>query len=206
MWLPWVFSSGWASGVNAYLTILQLGVLGRVFDADGVPTALMRTDVMVAAGCMYAIEFVTDKIPYVDSTWDAIHTLIRPTIGVGIGLLVTGDADTLVQAAAGATGGITALASHLTKASTRLALNLSPEPLTNVAASVGEDLAVGSVIAIVVVAPWVAASIAATLLLLGLLLIWRLQRRIRRTLAKLRARRASRAGSRRAEAPGNPSM
>ena len=102
MWLPWAFSSGWASGVSAYLAVLQLGILGRLFDADGVPDALMRTDVMVAAGVLYAVEFVTDKIPYVDSAWDTIHTVIRPLIGTMLGLLVAGDADTL---AAGSCGG-----------------------------------------------------------------------------------------------------
>ena len=128
VWLPWAFSSGWASGVSGYLAILQLGLLGRFFDAGGVPDALTRTDVLVAAGVLYAIEFVTDKIPLVDTAWDTVHTVIRPTIGAVIGLLVAGDADTLGQAAAAATGGVTALVSHLCKASARLVLNLSPEP------------------------------------------------------------------------------
>ena len=195
MWLPWAFSSGWASGVSAYLAVLQLGVLGRLFDVDGVPDALMRTDVMIAAGVMYAIEFVTDKIPLVDTAWDTVHTLIRPMIGVALGLLLSGDADTLAQAAAGATGGVTALLSHMTKASARLVLNMSPEPVTNITASVGEDLAVASVIALLVVAPWVAATVAAALLLLGLALLWRIQRRLRRAIA---ARRLRRTGSIRA--------
>ena len=146
-----MFSSGWASGVSAYLAVLQLGVLGRFFGADGVPEALMRTDVMVAAGALYAVEFVTDKIPYVDSAWDAIHTVIRPLIGAVLGLLVAGDADTLGQAVAATVGGVTALASHACKAVIRLVLNLSPEPVTNITASVGEDLSVGAVIALVVV-------------------------------------------------------
>ena len=119
MWLPWVFSSGWASGVSAYLAVLQLGLLGRFLDVGGVPDALMRTDVMIAAACMYAIEFVTDKIPVVDTAWDTVHTVIRPTIGVALGLLMSGDADTLAQAAAGAIGGVTAFLSHASKASAR---------------------------------------------------------------------------------------
>ena len=128
--LPTVFSSGWASGVSAYLAVLQLGVLGRFFGADSVPDALTRTDVMVAAAVLYAIEFVTDKIPYLDNAWDAIHTVIRPTIGAVLGLLVAGDADTLGQAVAATAGGLTALASHLCKAAARLVINISPEPVT----------------------------------------------------------------------------
>src|SRR5687767_500580 len=158
MWLPFVFSSGWTSGVNAYMTVLQLGLLGRFLDADGVPDALMRTDVLGAAAAMYLVEFITDKIPYVDTVWDTIHTIIRPAIGVALGLLVTGDADSLTQALAGATGGATAFASHAVKASARLVVNMSPEPVTNITVSLGEDVVVGALVALVVVAPWVAAT------------------------------------------------
>ena len=185
-----MFSSGWASGVSAYLAVLQLGVLGRFFGADAVPDALTRTDVMVTAAILYAIEFVTDKIPYVDNVWDAVHTVIRPTIGAVLGLLVAGEADTLEQAMAATTGGLTALASHLCKAAARLVINLSPEPVTNITASLGEDLAVGTVIAVVVVSPWTAASVAALLLAIGGYVLWRVHRRIRRAIASLRARRS----------------
>ena len=187
--LPTVFSSGWASGVSAYLAVLQLGVLGRFFGADNVPDALTRTDVMVAAAVLYAIEFVTDKIPYLDNVWDAIHTVIRPTIGAVLGLLVAGDADTLGQAVAATAGGLTALASHLCKAAARLVINLSPEPVTNITASLGEDLAVGSVIALVVVSPWMAAAVAAVFLAASLYIAWRVHRRIRRALAHFRTHR-----------------
>jgi hypothetical protein len=192
MWLPFVFSSGWTSGVNAYMTVLELGLVGRFLDVGAVPDALTRTDVLIAAGVMYLIEFVTDKIPYVDSVWDTIHTLIRPAIGVAIGLLVTGDASSLSQALAGATGGLTAFASHLVKASSRLVINMSPEPVTNVTVSVGEDVAVGALVAVVVVAPWVAFGIAATLLLIGLWVVWVIHARIRSAVAAFRRRRARR--------------
>ena len=191
MWLPWTFTTGWASGVSAYLAVLQLGLLGRFFDIDAVPDALMRADVMIAAGVLFAIEFVTDKIPIVDSAWDVVHTVIRPTIGVALGLLVSGDAETLGQAAAGAIGGITAFLSHSTKATVRLVLNTSPEPVTNTAASVGEDVAVASLIAVLVVAPWVAATAAAAFLVLGLMLVWRIQRRVRRAITVRRMRRSA---------------
>ena len=144
---------------------------------------------MVAAAVMYAIEFITDKIPYVDNIWDAIHTVIRPTIGAVLGLLVAGDADTLGQAIAATAGGLTALASHLCKSAARLVINLSPEPATNITASVGEDVSVASVIALVVVSPWTAATVAAVLLAASVYVVWHLHRRIRRAFARFRAHR-----------------
>ena len=187
--LPLVFTSGWASGVNAYATVLLLGLLGRFAGVDAVPAGLERTDVLVAAAVLYAVEFVADKIPYVDSTWDAVHTAIRPTVGAVIGLLVAGDADSLETAALSATGGVTALVSHLVKTGLRLAVNTSPEPASNIAVSVAEDFSVAGIIALVVAAPWVAAGIALVLLLTGVLLVVLLASRIRRALRRRRTPR-----------------
>ena len=187
--LPLVFTSGWASGVNAYATVLMLGLLGRFGGVDAVPAGLERTDVLVAAAVLYTVEFVTDKIPYVDSTWDAVHTAIRPTVGAVIGLLVAGEADSLEAAVLAATGGLTALASHVVKGGLRLAVNTSPEPATNVGASLVEDFSVAGLISLAVVAPWVAAGIAGLLLVLGGTLVVLLASRIRRTLRRRRERR-----------------
>ena len=93
---------------------------------------LGRWDVLAVAGFMFAMEFVADKIPYIDSTWDAISTAIRPTAGAVIGVLLAGDAASLDQAVLGVVGGGTALLSHLAKAGGRLAINSSPEPVTNI--------------------------------------------------------------------------
>ena len=188
--LPLVFTSGWASGVNAYATVLLLGLLGRFAGLDAVPGGLERTDVLVAAGVLYAMEFVADKVPYIDSTWDAVHTVIRPTVGAAIGLLVAGDATSLDGAVLAATGGGTALVSHLVKAGLRLAVNTSPEPASNIVVSVGEDLSVAGVIALLLASPWVAAGIAAVLLVVGLVLVILLASRIRRALARRRSRRS----------------
>ena len=79
--LALVFSSGWASGINAYLVVLVLGVADRVNDFSQIPDVLGRWEVLAVAFVMYAMEFVADKIPYIDSTWDAISTAIRPTVG-----------------------------------------------------------------------------------------------------------------------------
>ncbi len=189
--LPTVFSSGWASGVNAYLVVLGLGFYGRVLGADDVPEALMRTDVLVAAAVMYAIEFVTDKIPYVDSVWDTISTAIRPTVGAVIGLLIAGDASSVQQATMAVVGGGSALASHLVKAGIRLAVNGSPEPVSNATVSVGEDLTVAGVVTLVVYHPWWALGISATLLVLGVVIVVLLLRWVRRGWHRRRGRNAA---------------
>ena len=123
--LPMVVTSGWASGVNAYATVLLLGLLGKYAGLDGVPEGLQRTDVLIAAAVMFLLEFVADKVPWLDSAWDAVHTVIRPTVGAAIGLLASGDAASLESALLAATGGVTALASHAVKSGVRLAVNTS---------------------------------------------------------------------------------
>ena len=187
--LPWVFTSGWASGVNAYAVVLALGLLGRFAGVDAVPPALERTDILIGAAVLYGMEFVADKIPLIDSTWDAVHTAIRPAIGAAIGLLLAGEASNLQQALAAAAGGLTALASHAVKAGLRAAVNTSPEPASNVAVSVAEDATVAGVISLAVVAPWVAAGIAAVLLAIGITLVVALASRIRRARQRRRAAR-----------------
>lgn len=186
--VPWVFTSGWGSGVNAYAVVLVLGVLGRYAGADVVPLALQRTDVLVGAAILYGMEFVADKIPWLDSMWDAVHTAIRPALGAAIGLLLAGDASSIEQALAAAAGGLSALASHAVKAGLRAAVNTSPEPASNVAVSVAEDVTVAGVVSLAVVAPWVAAAIAAILLLTGMTLIVLVASRVRRYRERRRQR------------------
>ena len=174
-----VFSSGWASGVNAYLVVLVFGIADRLGDFASIPDTLGRTDVLLAAAALYTVEFVMDKIPYVDSTWDVISTVTRPAIGTAIALLVSGDAGSVEQAAYGALGGGTALASHLVKAGGRLAINASPEPFTNIAASLGEDVAVVGVVLLAIQHPWVALAVAAVLLVVGGFVVYHLLRLVR---------------------------
>jgi hypothetical protein len=178
--LPLVFTSGWASGLNAYLVVLVLGIADRVNDFSQIPDVLQRWDVLAAAAFLYAMEFVADKIPYVDSTWDAISTAIRPTVGAVIGVLLAGQADSLNEAVAGVTGGTSALLSHLVKSGGRLAINASPEPVSNVAASVSEDLAVLGVVSLALDHPRLAAGIAGVLLVVGLVLLFVIGRAVRR--------------------------
>jgi len=186
--LSLAFSSGWASGVNAYLVVLVLGIADRVGDLDQVPDALGRWEVLAAAAFMYAMEFVADKIPYVDSTWDVVSTAIRPTVGAVIGVLLAGDADTLDQAVSGTVGGTTALASHLVKAGSRLAINASPEPFTNIVTSIAEDVAVLGVVWFAIEHPRAAAAIAAVLLAAGLVLLYVVAKLVRRGWRRYRNR------------------
>lgn len=191
--LPLVLASGWASGVNAYAVVVMMGLLGRFAGVDGVPDSVQSTDVLLLAGGMFSVEFVTDKVPYVDSLWDTVSTAIRPTIGAMIGYLLAGEADSVNSAWYAAAGGGSALASHLVKAGIRLAVNASPEPVTNVTVSIGEDLTVAGVVTLALLHPWLALAVASTLFLLGAGLVVVLFRLVRRGWARRQERRIARA-------------
>lgn len=186
--VPWIFTTGWASGVNAYATVLVLGLLGRYGDVSQVPHGLTRTDVLVAAGILFTLEFVADKIPYVDSIWDAVHTVVRPSIGAVIGALLAGQDTSLSQVFAATSGGVVALVSHLAKAGLRAAVNTSPEPASNVIVSSSEDITVAALVALVTAHPWVSATIAAALLAASVVLVVRLWRRVLAFRARWRGR------------------
>ncbi|MEV0784847.1 DUF4126 domain-containing protein [Streptomyces sp. NPDC050423] len=187
--LPLVFTSGWASGINAYAVVLLLGVFGATGVTDEVPDSLQRTDVLVVAGVLFLCEMVADKIPYVDSVWDTAHTFVRPLAGAVVAALLAGADGSLPELAAGAVGGSTALMSHLVKAGTRMAVNTSPEPFSNIAMSAVEDLGVAAVVTFAIFHPVIAAGIAGTLLLSGLLILAFLASRIRRFLRRRAQRR-----------------
>lgn len=195
------FTSGWASGVNAYAAVLVLGLLGRFAGADMVPAALMRTDVLIVAGILFAIEAVADKVPYLDSTWDAIHTVIRPAVGGVLGYLLAHDSASIPTALAATAGALTALSSHAAKSGLRLGVNASPEPVSNVVVSTAEDVTVAGVVSLALAQPLLAAGVAGLLLLLAAILAVVLVRRVRR----LRRRFAQwRAGRFRAPDAGAP--
>ncbi|MFF2080401.1 DUF4126 domain-containing protein [Kitasatospora sp. NPDC058162] len=192
--LPLIFTSGLASGINAYAVVLLLGLLGRFAGAESVPHALERTDVLIAAAVLFLLEAVADKIPYVDTVWDVVHTVIRPIAGAVVGVLIaSADPGSLSEVAAGAMGGTTALVTHLVKASLRMAVNTSPEPASNIVVSLAEDLSVAGLVTLAIFHPWLAASIGAALLLAGLLLVRLVIKRIRAFLARRRERRAAKA-------------
>jgi hypothetical protein len=182
--LAYVLTSGWASGINVYATILVTGLLGRYGGVEGVPEVLERNEILVPAAALFAIEFVADKIPYVDNVWDAVHTAIRPTLAAVLGALLAGEANDLGEAVAAVLGGTTALASHTAKASLRLAVNASPEPVSNIVLSLAEDSVVVAVLLLAVDHPWWALAVALVLLVgaasLGLFLIGRIRQFVQR--------------------------
>jgi hypothetical protein len=184
-----VFSTGWATGVNAYATIALLGLLGKAGVGE-VPDALTNDGVIAAASVLYGIEFVADKVPLVDNAWDAVHTVIRPAIAslLGAGFAVDADVGALDEALAAGGSGVTALASHGVKAGLRLGINASPEPFSNIVASLTEDGLVAGVTALALENPEIAAVIALILLVLGTLLLVYLIKSVRRGLRNLQER------------------
>lgn len=188
--LAYVVISGWASGISVYATVLVTGLAGRFGGLDSVPQVFERTEVLVLAAILAALEFVADKIPFLDSAWDAAHTVIRPAFGALVGGLIAGETGDLNEALAAALGGTTAFGSHTTKASLRLAVNASPEPISNIVLSLSEDTALVSVLLLAVHHPWAALAIALVLLFFGAVLATLAIRRIRRGFRRLRSRLA----------------
>jgi hypothetical protein len=188
-----LFSTGWASGVNAYATVAMLSLLGRAGVGE-VPDGIQSDPVLFAAIGMFIVEFVTDKVPVVDSLWDTIHTVIRPVIGTALGFEFAGQEGVSgIEEALGAGGtGATALASHGVKAMLRLGINTSPEPASNIFVSFAEDGVVGVVAFLALENPELAAAIAATFLIVGTTLIVLLWKRVRRGLQRRRELREAR--------------
>jgi hypothetical protein len=184
--LPLVLTSGWASGVNAYAVVAVMGLLGRIAGLDQVPAAVQQPAVIAVAAAMFAIEFVADKVPYVDSLWDGVSTVVRPTVGAVLGYLIAGDSTTVNTSAYAVAGGGSALASHLVKAGLRLAVNASPEPFTNIAVSSAEDVTVVAVVSLALYHPWLALGITSLLFVAGAVLVVVLFRLVLRGLRRSR--------------------
>ena len=132
---------GWASGLRLYALVFTLGALDRFAGVTlpGDLSALSNVWVMGLSGVMLLMEFFADKIPWLDSVWDSIHTFIRIPAGALLAGAVMGDQGAAAQIATGLLGGTLAAGTHLVKTSTRAAINTSPEPFSNIAASSTED-------------------------------------------------------------------
>ena len=142
--LSLAMGTAWTSGINLYATIAVLGI-ANLAELVHLPANLqvLSHPVVIAVACtMYVIEFFADKIPYVDSGWDVLHTFIRVPAGAILAARTLGDMNPALELAALLAGGSIALAAHGMKATTRLAINASPEPFSNWAASITEDVAV----------------------------------------------------------------
>lgn len=179
----------WASGINLYAAIATLGLMSATGNIDLPPDLEVLSNPLVigAAGLMFFIEFFADKIPGVDSGWDTLQTFIRIPAGAILAAGAIGDVGAGAELAAAIAGGSLAGATHFTKAGTRLAINTSPEPVSNWTASILEDLAV-------IAGLWAALNHPIVfLVLLGLfilLMIWLLPkifRAIRAVYRKLRS-------------------
>lgn len=187
--VPTLISTGWASGVNAYLTVALMSLLGRA-GWDAVPAALQSNRVLAIALALFAIEFVVDKVPYLDNAWDAVHTAVRPAIASTLGVAFAGDtgATGLEEAFSGGGSAAMALASHAVKAGLRLGVNASPEPFSNILVSLTEDGLVAGIVVLALEHPVPAAVLAVVLLVAGATLAVFLIKRIRRTLGRLQDR------------------
>ena len=138
--LSLAMGTAWTSGLNLYATLATLGLAGSAGMIQLPPGLQILTDPLVigVACLMYFIEFFADKVPYVDNGWDVLHTFIRVPAGALLAARAVGDVNPALELAALLAGGTVALAAHGTKATVRLAVNVSPEPFSNWFASVGE--------------------------------------------------------------------
>ncbi|MEZ5424896.1 MAG: DUF4126 domain-containing protein [Pyrinomonadaceae bacterium] len=187
--LTLALGSAWTAGINLYATVTVLGLLQK-FGGTHLPGGLDVLDnwwIIGVAGFLYLVEFVADKVPYVDSVWDVIHTFIRVPAGAIVAYAAVSDMDTSVMIIATLLGGGLALSSHGTKAALRAGANLSPEPVSNWILSVVEDVIafLGTILA--VIAP---VLIAVVLVVFAVSFIWfapKVIRAIRRLFRGIRA-------------------
>ena len=172
--------AGWSSGISVYGVVALVGVAGR-FGWTDAPSFVEQWWVIAVAVALFLVEFVIDKIALVDTAWDSFHTFIRPAVG---GYLMSTATNTeLAVPALAVSGVLLALSSHSAKASTRLIVNTSPEPVSNVAVSVGEDGLVFAVMALAISRPELAIAVVALLTIASVVVafvFYRIARRIAR--------------------------
>jgi hypothetical protein len=169
---------GFASGIRLYAVLLVVGLVGY-FNWAQLPAGLQvlaHPMVLAASGFMVVIEFFADKVPAVDSLWDAVHTFIRIPAGAALAAAVFGGDHAAWATVAAIIGGSLAATSHFTKAGTRAAVNTSPEPFSNIAVSTVEDVAVGGLIWLAITHPFIAAAAVVVLVALAIWLLPRIFR------------------------------
>jgi hypothetical protein len=175
------------AGVNLYLTVLLTGVLVR-FDWLHLADKYQHLDVfghpvvLAVTGVLFVMEFFADKIPWVDSLWDSVHTIIRPVGGTLVALQVLGQMEPWMQIVAGLVAGTAALTTHSAKAGTRLMINHSPEPFSNVAMSLSENIAVAGASIFVLMKPLIALGVFSAIIIVIWMIFPRIFRVIRTSL------------------------
>jgi hypothetical protein len=186
--LGFTLGTSFASGLNLYLTVFVIGLLERfgVVHLPGELHVLAHPVVLIIAGLLFVIEFIADKIPYVDSVWDAVHTFIRPPAAALLAYATFGGVPEQWKIGAALLAGTVALTSHGAKASTRAAANTVPEPVSNWALSTLED-------GVVVFLTWMAAEhpvitgvIVAILVAICVFVIWKLFRFFKQLFSRFR--------------------
>ncbi len=153
-----LLGGSWASGINLYMSMAGLGIASRM-EWIKLPEnldILSNPIVIIVSLTLFGIEFIADKIPYVDSLWDSVHTFIRPLATSALGYTAMADSGMVIQLLIAFLTGTISLESHLTKATSRAIINASPEPITNSIASVTEDVAVAGTLYLIICHPAVA--------------------------------------------------
>ncbi|MGD9015582.1 MAG: DUF4126 domain-containing protein [Candidatus Omnitrophota bacterium] len=165
-----LLGSSWASGINLYLTIAGLGIINRLglINLPGNLDTISHPLVIAVAVLLYTVEFFADKIPLVDSVWDSVHTFIRPIGSASLAYMAMADIGPAVQLPVALLSGAVAMDSHLIKATTRVAINTSPEPITNSVASVSEDALVVGVLWLIIKHPIIAAILVILFILFSI--------------------------------------
>ncbi len=181
--------SAWTSGINLYATVTILGILQK-FSLAKLPMGLTVLDnwwIIGIGGFLFAVEFFADKIPYVDSVWDVIHTFIRIPAGAVVAYSATNQMDPSVTVIATLLGGGLALSSHGTKAALRATANLSPEPVSNWILSLLEDgiAIIGTILA--VFAPIIIMFILGIFVLFFIWFVPKVFRAVKRLFSAIRA-------------------
>jgi Domain of unknown function (DUF4126) len=178
--------TAWTSGINLYATVAALGIaqaMGWIHLAPGLEV-LGNPAVIAIAVTLYVVEFFADKIPYVDTGWDALHTFIRVPAGALLAARSLGPTHPALEVVAALAGGSVALAAHGTKATARLAINASPEPFTNWAASIAEDIAAFLGVWLAFRHPYVMLALVLAFLALAIYFVPKILRGLRTLLRK----------------------
>ena len=187
--LGWALGTSFASGLNVYATIAAAGIFQRLGIIELPPSLhiLAHPVVLGIAAVLFVVEFVADKIPIVDTAWDAAHTFIRPPAAMVLAYSAFGGVPEAWKLGAALLAGSVALTSHGAKASTRAAANTSPEPVSNWLLSLGEDAVAVFLSWLSATHPVLTAVLVAVLVVLAVFVIWKLYGFFRRALRKLRA-------------------
>lgn len=179
----------WASGLRLYLVLFLAGLLAHLgyLELPEHLKLLQHPVVMAAAGVMLLAEFVADKVPGFDSLWDSLQTFVRIPAGGALAAMSLGVADPSLMLAAGLVGGTITAGTALTKAGSRLAINASPEPFSNWAASFGEETMVIGGFWLMLQHPWAFLGLLAAFLLLVVWLLPKLWRLLRAMVGRVAA-------------------